>query len=86
MSGSVTGGRSGTGTIAHSRREFRPFAEARAFVHRLGITGSAEWRKYCAGQMPEKGQRPDDIPTNPDQVYKDHGWIGYGDWLGKLKT
>jgi hypothetical protein len=26
--------------------------------------------------------KPFDIPSNPDQVYKNHGWDGIGDWLG----
>ncbi len=76
----------GTGTIAPRLREYRPFAEARAFVHGLGLNGRAEWKKYCAGQMPEKGKKPEDIPVTPQVVYKDHGWISWGDWLGKLKT
>ena len=26
--------------------------------------------------------RPDNIPSNPNRVYKDKGWKGLGDWLG----
>ena len=69
-----------------SEREYRPFAEARAFVQSLGLTSGAEWNQYCVGQMPEKGKKPEDIPATPNVVYKDHGWISWGDWLGKLKT
>ena len=76
----------GTRTIARSRREFRPFAEARAFVHGLGLKNGDEWKKYRTNQMPEKGQLPDDIPSNPSMTYKDHGWKGMRDWLGKLKN
>ena len=25
---------------------------------------------------------PKDIPTKPNQTYKNKGWIGWGDWLG----
>ena len=25
---------------------------------------------------------PSDIPASPDNVYKDKGWISWGDWLG----
>lgn len=27
--------------------------------------------------------RPNNIPANPSQVYKDKGWTSWGDWLGK---
>ena len=26
--------------------------------------------------------RPDNIPTNPREIYWDSGWAGFGDWLG----
>ena len=26
--------------------------------------------------------KPEDIPANPYQTYKDQGWQGFGDWLG----
>src|SRR5262249_5407091 len=47
----------GTGTIASRLRQFRSFAEARHFVHGLGLKSEAEWRKYC-----KSGEKPDDIP------------------------
>jgi len=72
----------GTGTIAPQLREYLPFKEAREFVHGLGLKGEAEWRKYCKGELPEKGSKPEDIPANPDKIYKNKGWIGYGNWLG----
>jgi hypothetical protein len=36
-----------------------------------------EWRQYC-----KSGERPDDIPSNPNSAYKDVGWAGWNDWLG----
>ena len=71
----------GTGRVTPSLREYRPFEEAREFVRGLRLSGPSEWRQYCKGQLPEKGARPDDIPTNPDKVYKNKGWLGWGDWL-----
>ena len=26
--------------------------------------------------------KPEDIPAYPDGVYKDSGWVSWGDWLG----
>jgi superfamily II DNA or RNA helicase len=67
----------GTGRVANQSRQFRSFKEARAFVHGLKLKSYTEWRHYC-----KSGNKPDDIPTAPDQVYAEAGWAGYGDWLG----
>jgi hypothetical protein len=67
----------GTGSIASSLREYRPFEEARDFVHKLKLKSGEEWRDYC-----KSGQKPEDIPSNPDKTYKQDGWKGMGDWLG----
>jgi Phage-integrase repeat unit len=45
---------------------WRPFEEARAFVRTLGIRSHLEWLEYV-----RSGQKPDDIPANPPQVYGD---------------
>lgn len=72
----------GTGRIANFRRQYRPFKEARTFVHGLGLKSQNEWKKYCRDEMPGMTKRPEDIPSNPHRTYKDKGWISYGDWLG----
>src|SRR3989442_936892 len=65
----------GTGTIASFNRQYRPFPEARAFVHTLNLKSSNEWRDYC-----KSGQKPPDIPTMPERYGSDYK--GMGDWLG----
>jgi superfamily II DNA or RNA helicase len=72
----------GTGTIAKFLRVYRPFEEARAFVHTLNLKNQDEWRKFCKGQLPEKGTLPVDIPAAPQHTFKENGWKGYGHWLG----
>ena len=72
----------GTGTVAPRFRSYRSFKQARNFVHHLGLRNREEWLKYCKGDLSEKGLKPDDIPSNPNVVYKDQGWLGFGDWLG----
>jgi len=67
----------GTGYVHTAKRVFRPFAEARAFAHGLGLKGKDEFQAYSSS-----GKRPADIPSNPWDVYKDQGWVGWGDWLG----
>ena len=65
-----------------AKLSWRPFDEARAFVHRLNLKNHLEWRKFAVGQLPQKGQLPPEIPAAPEQTYKNQGWISYGDWLG----
>jgi len=73
----------GTGTISPQLREYRSFAEAKKFVQSLGLKTGNEWKAYCKGEMPDFSHKPDDIPMKPERVYKDKGWKGMGDWLGK---
>ncbi|MDA7641138.1 hypothetical protein N8787_05805, partial [Opitutaceae bacterium] len=35
------------------------------------------WNEYA-----KSGDKPDDVPTVPDGVYKGEGWNGWADWLG----
>ena len=66
------------GTEVHPRlRKFRPFKIARAFVHKLHLKSTNEWRDYC-----RSGKKPHDIPTTPSKKYSKDGWAGMGDWLG----
>jgi hypothetical protein len=57
--------------------DFQIFSDAQAFVRGLGLKSKTEWVEYC-----RSGKRPSDIPSNPNQVYRQSGWIGWGDWLG----
>jgi hypothetical protein len=56
---------------------FRPFSDARAFAHSLGLKCQDEWRTYC-----KSGKKPDNIPAAPYKVYRKSGWIDWDDWLG----
>src|SRR5215208_5718629 len=58
------------------RRDWRPFEEAREFTRGLDRKGQKEWKEWC-----KFGQRPPDIPSNPNLAYKDE-WRGWGNWLG----
>ena len=60
-----------------TRREFRSFEEARAYVHTLGLKSKEEWQAWSAS-----GVRPYDIPGHPEQTYKSSGWLSYPDFLG----
>ena len=67
----------GTGIIANQYKKFRNFNEARSFVHQLNLENVNQWRKYY-----KSGNKPDDIPTNPNIAYHSQDWISWGDWLG----
>jgi Helicase conserved C-terminal domain len=67
----------GTTTIATNQRRYRPYPQARAFVHPLGLKSANEWRAYS-----KSGNLPMDIPANPTRTYAKKGWTNWGDWLG----
>ena len=65
------------GTFSQSNRfrKWMPFEDARDFVRNLGLKSSREWREYIS-----TGKKPSNIPSNPNQIYKE--FQGIGDWLG----
>ena len=67
----------GTNNVAPYNKNYLPFDEARVFVHALKIKNSKNWFAYCSS-----GSKPADIPRKPQNVYKNYGWQGWGDWLG----
>jgi hypothetical protein len=67
----------GTGNIAPKDRIFLPFEEAREFIRNLKLSGDSQWREYL-----KSGEKPDSIPSNANLIYKDKGWINWGDWFG----
>ena len=60
------------------KNRFLSYKDAKTFVHSLNIKSQIEWRKYC-----KSGNKPNNIPSSPHFVYKNKGWVGYYDWLGK---
>jgi hypothetical protein len=67
----------GTGAVHGSQRQYWSFGKARAFVHDLGLKSQTDWWNFC-----QSGDKPIEIPSNPQQKYANDGWTGYGDWLG----
>jgi hypothetical protein len=72
----------GTGRVRPSKDQYRSYEEACTFVHALGIRTQGEWRAYCRGELGGLGPRPRDIPSAPSQVYRGHGWVSWGHFLG----
>src|SRR5258706_2102031 len=66
----------GTGGIATQNMIYRPFEEAREYVVELGLNNREDWKKWA-----RTNTRPVDIPKVPNVIYKDTGWVSWGDWL-----
>jgi len=60
-----------------AKKVWKPFEEAREFARSLQLNASREWYGYC-----KSGEKPDDIPVSPKDVYKNDGWKDWFDWLG----
>ncbi|MBR34615.1 MAG: hypothetical protein CMH78_03895 [Nitrospinae bacterium] len=73
----------GTGRIATHLRTYRSFKEAKKFAKSLGLKSGKEWNQYKKGELKGKPKKPDDIPAYPSHTYKNKGWQGMADWLGK---
>jgi hypothetical protein len=68
-----------------AKLSWRPFGEARAHVHSLKLKRTKDWQQIVRGDR-RKLDIPQDIPATPDKVYKNDGWISWGDWLGHGKV
>ena len=47
------------------------------FARSLHLSGARAWQRWRTTD-----ERPEDIPSNPDQVYAGQGWAGWTDFLG----
>jgi hypothetical protein len=73
----------GTCTVATKDKQFLSFHEAREYVRKLQLRGERAWRAYSKGDRKnDLGERPSNIPTNPDKYYQLTGWTSWRDWLG----
>jgi primosomal replication protein N len=62
------------------KRPFLSFENARFFSRSINLKSGKEWKEFC-----KSGNKPDNIPTNPYEVYKKE-WISMGDWLGTFSV
>jgi formylglycine-generating enzyme required for sulfatase activity len=56
---------------------FRDFDSAKEFVKALNLKDVTEWNEYC-----KSGNKPKDIPSDPENIYKNNGWKTMRIWLG----
>eukprot|EP00947_MAST-08B_sp_MAST-8B-sp1_P004000 g4000.t1 len=50
--------------------DYLPFASARAWVQQRKMKSKREWKEWS-----KSGQRPSNIPSRPDTVYRGKGWV-----------
>jgi len=62
--------------------KYRPFLEARAFVHTLNLKSTSEWSLFSKSHMLGKEALPADIPATPNKTYAQSGRAGMSDWPG----
>lgn len=63
---------------AYSRAyEFVNYEECKKLIEKIKIKSKRKWDKYW-----KENERPDNIPYQPDKVYKNKGWISWGDFFG----
>jgi hypothetical protein len=67
----------GTNYINGRKIKFLKFDDAKKFVHNLGLKSGKQWGEFC-----KAGKRPAKIPQYPENIYKNKGWKGWGDFLG----
>jgi hypothetical protein len=67
----------GNSNESNHQKLFKPFNEALIFVHSLKLSNTKEWKRLL-----KSGNKPKDIPTNPNEVYKNDGWRNWPHWLG----
>ena len=60
------------------RPYYMPYQMAKAYFRKEGIRfhNMKEWETYC-----HSSQKPQFIPSNPDEVYKNSGWKSWDEWL-----
>ena len=66
----------GTDVISNSKKEFRNFELAVEYIRALNFRRAKEHDQWS-----QSGNRPSDIPSRPDRVYKKQ-WRGWGHYLG----
>ena len=60
-----------------SRFSWMSFEEAKNYVLQNEINTSKKWRQFV-----HSSKRPYNLPTIPNLVYKESGWISWGDFFG----
>ena len=58
-------------------QKYWSFKKARKFVRNLGLMEVKDWNVWA-----QTAAKPKGIPFGVHHIYKDHGWVSWGDFLG----
>ncbi len=58
---------------ARGQKKYLQYEEAREFVWKFGFEYKEEWDAYINGKFPHRQALPENIPRNPDSVYRWNG-------------
>ncbi len=58
------------------KRNFLNYDDAKNIVRKFNINSQKEWVGWC------KLNKISGIPTNPNVIYKNNGWVSLSEWLG----
>ena len=67
----------GNGNISNSCKDFRSFNESKNFIINLKLKSIKEFKN-----LKMNNKIPSDIPSNPQNTYKNKGWSDWSDFLG----
>ena len=56
---------------------WRSLEAATTYVQALGLKSQKAWNEWS-----KSGARPEDIPSTPQEVYKNQGWVGLPEFCG----
>lgn len=66
----------GTGTIRTGNREFMSFIKARTLAQAQLLAGARDFDCW---------NKPEGMPSNPNRIYKNSGWLGWFNFLGNKR-
>jgi hypothetical protein len=64
--------------LGKEKKQYIDFEGARKIVRNMKLKSATEYRN-----AKQNNRLPSNIPHNPAGTYKNRGWIGWPDWLGK---
>ncbi len=67
----------GTNYVANQLREYSSYEDAKRYAQSLNFRSQKEWFNHC-----KTSKVPMGIPQSVTDVYKNNGWISWGDFLG----
>lgn len=66
-------------TIYEGDGKYISFIESREYARSLGYKNKTLWDYHIKNK--EKYEVPNNVPLNPDEYYKNNGWVSWEDWL-----